>query len=207
MKKQKRTRLSKVESRDKILNTSLRLISRQGWSGLTFQKLAKSCRMSPSNIVYHFSTREDLLRALLDHISHSNWRTVQEGMTPEMNGFQRLLVHFQKNLQWATDYPSEAQVIAQIYAESGHDAEFARVFKLMFDRAQGRIRDYLLAGQREGLFQYDIQTEILARLLHNLLVGAFINSFGTRQTGQVEYAARDLESTLKILTGSQKRSG
>jgi AcrR family transcriptional regulator len=207
MNKEKRPRLLKEASREKVLIGSLELISREGWSGLTFQKISKLCRMSPSNVIYHFANRADLLRSLLDHISQNNWRIVAEAMTPELDAYQRLIIHFEKNLEWAREFPSEAQVIAQIYAESGHDSEFAPIFAVMFDRAQGRIREYLLAGQREGLFHFEFDSVVLARLLHNMLVGAFINTIGTRHTKPVHYKNHDLQVALKNLVGVQKRSG
>src|ERR1700733_9959434 len=96
----KRVRRSKDSARDKILKESLKLIGRNGWAGLSFQTIAKSCGMSASNIVYHFESKESLLMALLDHISENNWRIVHEGIRPEFDSLQRLLTHFQKNLEW-----------------------------------------------------------------------------------------------------------
>lgn len=196
-----RVRQSKELSRDKILIASLKLMNQEGWAGLSFQKIAKTCRMSSSNVVYHFSSRGDLMLALLDRISLNNGDIVQRNLKPEFNAYQRLINHFEKNLEWAADFPSEAQVIAQIYAYAGHDKEFAQVFAVMFERAQGKIIEHLLAGQREGLFHFNEEVSFLARLIHNMLVGAFINTVGSRLTDPVRYPQADLAAVLRKMVG------
>jgi AcrR family transcriptional regulator len=153
--------------------------------------------MSASNVVYHFPSRGDLMLALLDRISLNNGDIVQRNLKPEFNAYQRLLNHFEKNLEWATDFPSEAQIIAQIYAYAGHDLEFAKVFEVMFKRAQEKIVEHLLAGQREGLFHFQEDVGFLARLIHNMLVGAFINTVGSRLTSPALYPQQDLATVIK----------
>lgn len=196
-----RVRQSKEVSRDKILIASLKLMNEQGWAGLSFQKIAKSCRMSPSNVVYHFSSRGDLMLALLDRISLNNSNIVQRNLKPEFNAYQRLINHFEKNLEWATDFPSEAQVILQIYTYAGHDPEFAKVFEVMFQRAQYKIAEHLLAGQREGLFHFTEEADFLARLIHNLIVGAFVNTTGSRLTTPASYPHDELARVIKRMVG------
>lgn len=201
MTKKSRTRQSKEVSRDKILIASLKLMNEQGWSGLSFQKIAKSCRMSPSNVVYHFASRGELILALLDRISQNNSNIVQQNLQPEFNAYQRLLNHFEKNLEWAREFPAEAQVISQIYAYAGHDLEFAKVFEVMFQRAQGKIAELLLAGQREGLFHFKDEVGFLAQLIHNMLVGAFINTSGSRLTTQASYPHDKLAHVIGKMVG------
>jgi AcrR family transcriptional regulator len=191
----KRVRRDKISSHETILKTCLRLIARQGWKGLSFQKIAHRTKMSASNIVYHFPTREALLRALLEQISQNNFRIVAEGLTAEMHAFERLQVHFRKNLLWAKEFPEEAMIVMQVYVEAGHDTEFAKVFQQMIDRAQDRIREYLLAGQRENLFHFEISSERLATALHSLLIGSFIKIMG----GRLSQSYQHLESDWPLL--------
>lgn len=201
-----RVRRSKDESRENILKESLKLIGQHGWTAVSFQMIAKRCRMSPANIVYHFATRESLLLALLNRISENNWAIVAAGLKPEMNAFERLLVHFQKNVEWARRFPEEAQIIVQIYANAGSQQEFADVFRVMIERAEARIEEYLFAGQREGLFHFSEEPDLMARFAHDLLVGAFIKTFGSILTKPVAYRADDWQEILgKMLVYKRRR--
>jgi AcrR family transcriptional regulator len=203
----KRTRLNKETSREMIIKETLNLISKIGWEGLSFPTIAKHCKMSPSNIIYHFESRETLLVALLGHISVNNFRVVADSMKPEFDSFQRILIHFQKNLEWGRLFPQEAQVVLQIYAQAPYDKRFSEIFDTMIEKAQARICEHLLSGQREGLFHFELEPMKMAKFLHNILVGSFINVMGGRLGIKFEYPDAEWEAVLKRLLGYQKRSG
>jgi AcrR family transcriptional regulator len=199
----KRVRRNVNEARDLILEEALKIVAIEGWSGLSFQKIAKNCKISTSNIVYHFESRNSMLIALLERIALNNHSIVAAGVKIDDNAFQRLINHFNKNLEWGKSFPEEAQILIQIYLESSHDPEFSPAFLAMIERAQNRIREHILAGIREGLFKTAIDPVILSRLLHNMLVGAFIYVMGTRTTGLEVNKSSDWEFALKSLLGFQ----
>lgn len=192
----KRQRRSVDESRERILEAALVSVEKAGWSGLSFQMIAKKCKMSTSNIVYHFESRAALLKSLLEKISQNNFRIVAEAIRPEDTAFDRLKIHFQKNLEWAQTFPQEAQIVIQIYMEASHDLEFSNLFSQMVGRAQERIREHILAGMREKTFKPVMDPVVLSQILHGLLVGIFIYTMGFRRLQGFEFRPEDLETTL-----------
>lgn len=199
----KRVRRSADQAKERILEETLRVVAREGWYGLSFQMIAKKCKISTSNIVYHFESRDSLLKALLEKISRNNYAMVSESAKLEDNAYQRILNHFHKNLEWSKQFPEEAQIVIQIYLEASYNKDFSPLFMGMIQRAQDRIREHILAGIREGLFKSSLDPLVLARLLHNILIGAFIYIMGTRLTGIIETSPQDWEDTLKKLLGYQ----
>lgn len=199
--KKKRIRRSETESKERIIDEVLNVVAKEGWSGLSFQKIAKRCKVSTSNVVYHFESRDSLLVALLDKISLNNFSIVSSGISIEHNAYDKILNHFRKNLEWGKRFPEEAQIVIQIYLEASHNSKFSPVFLMMIDRAQERIREHVLAGEREGLFKPVLDSKAVARILHNVLVGAFIYVIGTRVTGVVETKSSDWETVLKTVLG------
>lgn len=199
----KRIRRSADQSKERILEETLKAVAREGWYGLSFQMIAKKCKISTSNIVYHFESRDYLLQALLERISRNNYSLVSTSIKMEDNAYQRILNHFHKNLEWSKRFPEEAQIVIQIYLEASHNKEFSPLFMDMVQRAQDRIREHILAGIREGLFKPSLDSIVLARLLHNLLIGAFIYIMGTRLSEIIETSPQDWEETLKKLLGYQ----
>ncbi|RYZ77424.1 MAG: hypothetical protein EOP05_01880 [Proteobacteria bacterium] len=161
--------------------------------------------MSTSNIVYHFETREVLLGALLERISLSNIEKVSASQKPEFNAYERLLNHIEKNLEWADESHEGAQVLVQIYVSASHDKTFAKLYERMIDRAHTRIREHLLAGQREKLFGFTTDSGEMARTIHDLIVGAFIKIMASRLTTPIRYRSdewkRVLHPLLQISTG------
>ncbi len=210
----KRMRRSQAESKSLILSTALNLIQTDGWAGLSIEKVSQKAGMSPSNVIYHFENRRALLLALLEVISQHNWQIVREGESSKMDSYERLLNHFQKNLKWSRKFPEEAHVILQIYSEASHDPDFSHTFKVMIDRAQGRIAECLHSGLREKLFHFEQDPRLMAKMLHNLLVGAFIYTVGDPDSKTSRYPDSEwhdvFSSVLKMKarhdqTGSQNR--
>lgn len=56
------------ETREQILSSALHLLVEEGYSALTMRRIAAVCGLRIGNLTYHFATREELIRALLDAI-------------------------------------------------------------------------------------------------------------------------------------------
>lgn len=195
----KRVRRDKQESRDQILDKTLALIAKRGWEASTFAAIAKASKMSPANIAYHFESREVLLGALLERMGKVNIEMVEKSMKPEFNAFQRLLAHVQKNIEWAIENPEGAMVLIHIYGTACHDSFFSARYAAVVDRAHLRIKEHLLAGEREGIFVLGSRADTLSRAIHDLIVGAFIKVTAYRLDRQIRYTSPDWNFILGTL--------
>ncbi|MEV4686187.1 TetR/AcrR family transcriptional regulator [Microbacterium sp. LWH3-1.2] len=65
-------------SRDEIVAAALRLMDGEGEPALTFARLGEELKASPTAVYRHFLSRQDLLRALADHLDGISI----EGYTP-----------------------------------------------------------------------------------------------------------------------------
>jgi AcrR family transcriptional regulator len=54
------------ETREQILTSALHLLVEEGYSALSMRRIAAVCGLRIGNLTYHFATREELIRALLD---------------------------------------------------------------------------------------------------------------------------------------------
>jgi AcrR family transcriptional regulator len=54
------------DTREQILSSALHLLVEGGYSALTMRRIAATCGLKIGNLTYHFATREELIRALLD---------------------------------------------------------------------------------------------------------------------------------------------
>lgn len=54
------------ETREQILSSALHLLVEEGYSALSMRRVAATCGLKIGNLTYHFATREELIRALLD---------------------------------------------------------------------------------------------------------------------------------------------
>jgi AcrR family transcriptional regulator len=64
-----------------VLETAQRLVAMRGAGRLTFEELAQESGVSRGGITYHFPTKADLLRALLEH-DLEQWQEEEVRLTP-----------------------------------------------------------------------------------------------------------------------------
>ncbi|MBL43706.1 MAG: TetR family transcriptional regulator [Sphingomonadaceae bacterium] len=55
-------------TREQILHAALVILVKEGYQSLSMRRIAASCDMKLGNLTYHFPTREDLMRELLDAV-------------------------------------------------------------------------------------------------------------------------------------------
>jgi AcrR family transcriptional regulator len=68
-------------TRDKILAAARRIVERDGAGALTFEELVRESGFTRGGITYHFPTKEDLLRELLE-ADFLKWDESEAALTP-----------------------------------------------------------------------------------------------------------------------------
>ncbi|WP_430323800.1 TetR/AcrR family transcriptional regulator, partial [Salmonella enterica] len=59
------------ETRELILRTALSVLIEEGYRAMSMRRVAAECGMKFGNLTYHYRTREDLVRELLDAVISS----------------------------------------------------------------------------------------------------------------------------------------
>ncbi len=57
-----------MKTRDKIIDTSIRLFNEQGTGAVTTNHIAAAVGISPGNLYYHFRNKEDIIRAIFEQM-------------------------------------------------------------------------------------------------------------------------------------------
>ncbi|CAN7612167.1 TetR/AcrR family transcriptional regulator [Phenylobacterium sp. LjRoot219] len=60
-----RTREDQEARRGQILDEAIRIVGERGFFGFTVQDLAQRCGVSNAGLLYHFSTKDELLHCML----------------------------------------------------------------------------------------------------------------------------------------------
>lgn len=56
------------ETRELILRTALHILIEEGYRAMSMRRIASACGMRLGNLTYHYPTREDLVRELLNAV-------------------------------------------------------------------------------------------------------------------------------------------
>lgn len=106
----KRTRIQR-QNEEKILNSALDVFSMHGFRGATIDQIAELAGMSKPNLLYYFSNKEAIIRALMD-------RTLDVWLDPlkEIDGngdpLRELQTYIVRKLEMSRDFPRESRLYA-----------------------------------------------------------------------------------------------
>lgn len=104
-----------------ILKATCRVLAREGYPGLTTQKIAEECEMSQGVVHYHYNTKEELFLAVIDQLSQQ--RTASLERLPEGDVLDRLDVFFDCVLEGLDDSGYRPAVVElAIHAQASHNA-------------------------------------------------------------------------------------
>lgn len=173
-------------TKEALLQKAIKLITTKGMDKLSIREVARSCKTSSATVFYHFQSKEVLIREIINKVVFSNHSTVSHLATIEDDAYQKLHKHFLGNLVWAHKNPDEAQILLLLYYLGSVHKEFAETYQGLLSNARERIKAHLLAGQREHIFLFKNSPDELAMIIHNTLVGAFVNMAASQNETEID---------------------
>jgi AcrR family transcriptional regulator len=178
------------ETREAILRTALGILIEEGWRAMSMRRVAADCGMKFGNLTYHYRTREDLVRELLDAVISSYEREFDTivhsaALSPEqrLQRYCRLVLDDIQSKKTTRLFP-------ELWALSNHDAFVYDRMHELYARARAPL-DEIVADMRPDLTAQDQQT--LALFISFAMEGAtifvgFAKPF-TARMGQIKHIA------------------
>lgn len=103
------------ENKEKLIRRkALEMIVKEGFDGLSMQKLAKAAGVSPATIYIYFKHREDLIIQLAVEISDKAADATFKNFDPSMHLKEGLKVQWVNRANYCIKYPLEMKFLEQI---------------------------------------------------------------------------------------------
>ncbi|MEM7491654.1 MAG: TetR family transcriptional regulator C-terminal domain-containing protein, partial [Pseudomonadota bacterium] len=99
------------ERRDRILAGGLTVFAEAGFAGATLDGIAQAAGLSKPNLLYYFSGKEAIYRALLDRLL-TTWLDPLRALDPDGVPLDEVLGYVRRKLHLARDYPDESRLFA-----------------------------------------------------------------------------------------------
>ncbi|HEY4281915.1 MAG TPA: TetR/AcrR family transcriptional regulator [Chthoniobacterales bacterium] len=192
-------RLPANQRRQSILDAAMSVLSAEGYAGTTTARVAQRVGISEPILYRHFSSKRDLLRALLDEIITRMLAAFQELIKEQTDPVKalRLICHAYPEL--SQRYEREFRIINQTLVQT----DDPKTQEMLADhyRAYHAFLEKLIAqGQKSGVFRRDIPASVGAWHIIQAALGYLMT-----QNIRPVYSSRDFASlTNVILEGLMK---
>lgn len=119
-------------TRQKLLQTAVRLLHQHGYAATTFQLLSEEASVSRGSILHQFPTRLDLIMAVVNLVIHEINAVGDSMLNAEPSPRKRLLRYF--DVAWHVLNLPDSQALFEIQAAANWDYELAACIKPVTDR-------------------------------------------------------------------------
>lgn len=147
-----------------IIESAGRILSSSGVSGLTTKRLAQEMDFSESALYRHFSSKEKIIIALLQHIAtelDKRYTMVCEEVESPDARFKRI---FQAQFDFFYQNPHFAVAVFSEGLMAENETINKAVTNIM-DVKQKHLTPVLLAGQKQGFFTKELKAEMILHIV------------------------------------------
>jgi len=139
-----------VSTRQRILETAIRLFNEKGTRAVTTNHIAAAMGISPGNLYYHFRSREDIIRAILDMLDasgHEATRRIERKAAPDSLEALELKFKAVQEINWRFRFFKR-----ELPALIMNDPALKKRFKQSHDAILFMIRDSIQRAVDRELF-------------------------------------------------------
>ncbi|WP_308798178.1 TetR/AcrR family transcriptional regulator [Agromyces silvae] len=158
------------ERRDRLVDATMKLVARNGSRGTTLAQIAAEAEVSQAAVMYHFATKDDLLKAALDKRDELESPDFED-VTIGLGVFDLIAgaVH-----QWGAR-PDAVGMHTVLVAENvGVDGPLRPRLRARYERTVDQLAGILASGQADGRIRPDVDPQLKA-----IEVLAFLNGLET----------------------------
>lgn len=168
--------------RDRLLDTSRRLLLRHGYRNFSLRKVAREIGVSATSIYLHFDSKDHLIHTLMERSIDQLNRRLEEAVTKGTGPIEKLNILARVYVRFALEHSREYQIIYMVSSDemSRYPKEKFRkarrgyelvteviedgVDRQLLDEKYPRIASYIFWAQLHG-----VMSVVLSRRLDNRL--------------------------------------
>lgn len=127
---------------ERILDSAETVLLREGYAGFSTRRVAQEAQIALGNLTYHFPTKPELVRALIDRLMSKYLEQFEEVLRTPGNGLEILV---QSLLEQAVDKQA-MWLFREIWAMALHDSTVCQSIDDFYDRLMSRVTETLIAA-------------------------------------------------------------
>jgi AcrR family transcriptional regulator len=174
------------ERRQELVQAAFHVIAEQGFEGLRTREVAARAGVNIATLHYHFPSKEDLIRGVVDQMQREFERQAQELAARGLTARERLHAELWQAYDVNRNEPELQIVLHELFLRSLRDPEVQAIFSTMKMHWQGAIEDLLSAGIYDGSFRADLDVPATAVATIAFITGVSLQL--ARESDTFDYA-------------------
>ena len=155
--------------KERILKEALYLFSERGFEGASLQSIADAVGIQKPSLIYHFPSKEDLRRHVLESLV-AYWKNeLPRILTPADNSSDRLVSTMTSLINFFVEDLNRARLVVREMLDRPEET-FALLSE-QFSPWTRLIGDYLRMGQQSGLYRKDVAPELFIVQVLVMVIG------------------------------------
>lgn len=167
----RRTGISSDETRQQLLDATLRVLLARGYAGTRVSEIAKEAGVTSGAIYNHFSSKAELLSAAInEQAPDAIAQLLASGDgTAVVDAFRAAAALLPEHAQ------TVGPLVAELVALSTRDPEVAALVRPQFEARETATADAIRLGQEGGEVDPTLDAEVLARLTTVVALGSLVS--------------------------------
>jgi len=151
-----------------IRQKTIEMVVKDGFDGLSMQKLAKAAGVSPATIYIHFKDREDLVRSVSVDISSKMFEYSLRDFDPDMHFDEGLKIQWKNRAAYFLQFPIEMQFIEQVRYSPVYD-KVREEITTRFSAVMGRFVNNAIKRKELVKLPFEVYWSIAFAPLYQLI--------------------------------------
>ncbi len=194
-----------AQRKQQILKAALACFTEKGFHGAGMSAICKKAKMSPGHLYHYFSSKEDLIEALVEQDSQTNEARMRKMLASD-NTLDALVQGAEQI--WQEEAELHGGLYAEILAEAARNSRIAKVIRRYEEHFQRAFADALRMGQKRKQISKEVDPEGFSILIMGLLNGLSVNdaAFGLDRVAATEATRYMLKRCLGVKNGKTNKT-
>ncbi|MDZ4663228.1 MAG: TetR/AcrR family transcriptional regulator [Pseudomonadota bacterium] len=166
---------SKAQQRQiQIVHAALKIIAKEGADRMTFDLLAKKCKVTRQLIIHYFPNREDLLKWGARFVRAHMQQYAVERLSKHPSSKDQLIAYTRSTFEWTRENPNYAKFWAYYYYICGLKKDFQKSNSELVAMGHQRIFALLEVAYKKG--ESKIKPSVVnSKLIQNIITAGLLS--------------------------------
>jgi AcrR family transcriptional regulator len=199
VKSDKRSTRRAARGREQLLVAAGKVIAERGLDNTRFTDVAGATSVSVSTLQYYFGSREDLLMAVIEHVSSEELHRLRQVAAQVADPRERLSRLIMVQIGEREDLQESGYFSIEVLHAAFRNPEVRRLYTKSYDARLALFRETLQDGIQQGVFPrtvsvHDASLQILATV--DGLFAPLLLEYGSMDRSKMQQLAADLVTSV-----------